>query len=155
MRTRWSLLIALAVLVAACSPQSSIVDNIEIPGDAIVDKIEIPSDAIYCGRDSQVEPPSTFTFSAQTCVKTTVESGEAAWMLGEVGPEGSPAQVIILVSADGTMRRYGVTADGEVLVDDVCDDVVWNPVGDQEATRPVSDQETIGYAFSPLQCRDV
>ncbi len=88
MQTRWSRLVALAVLVAAYSPPSSIVDNIEIPSDAIVDKIEIPSDAIYCGRDSQIGPPSTWTWSAQTCVKTTVESGEAAWMLGEIDPEG-------------------------------------------------------------------
>lgn len=136
----------MALLAAACSPQSPIVDNTEIPSDAIVDKIDIPSDAIYCGTDSQIGPPSTWTFSAQTCVKTAVEGGEAAWMLGETGPEGEPSQAIILVSADGTMRRYGVATDGVVLVDDVCAEVVWVPVGDQETTE---------YAFSPLQCRDV
>lgn len=65
-------------------------------------------------------------------------------MLGEFGPEGGPSQAVILMSADGTMRRYGVAANGKVLEDDVCTEVVWIPVGDHE---------TAEYAFSPLQCR--
>ena len=133
MQIRWSRLIALAVLVAACSPQSSIADN-----------IEIPSDAIDCGTDSQIGPASTWTYSASTCVKTAVESGEAAWMITEfTGSDGETGQAVILLSADATMRRYAVAANGAVLQDDVCAKVDWIPV----------DQETTEYTFSGLLCR--
>lgn len=133
MQIRWLRLIALAVLVAACSPQSSIADS-----------IEIPSDAIDCGTDSQIGPASSWTYSASTCVKAAVESGEVAWMTTEfTGPDGEAGQAVILVSADETMRRYAVAANGAVLQDDLCAEVEWTPV----------DQETTEYAFFALQCR--